>query len=84
MSDGRTEVDRDELGGDPPCWAELVNDHRDGNPPLDPDGAPPAGPYAERAKAHAGALMAVMAKRLFGFTWVAPVPAPATLLRIGP
>lgn len=38
-----------------------------------------AGPYAERAKGHAVVLMTRMAKRLFGFTWAAPVPASAAL-----
>lgn len=34
-----------------------------------------AGPYADHAKGHAATLMAGMAKRLFGFTWDAPVAA---------
>ncbi|HXH58176.1 group III truncated hemoglobin [Iamia sp.] len=34
------------------------------------------GPYAERAKDHAAVLMAGMARRLFGFTWPAPMAAP--------
>lgn len=41
-----------------------------------------SGPHAERAKDHAAVLMAGMARRIFGFTWVPPasavvVPAPA-------
>ena len=35
-----------------------------------------SGPVADRATAHAAALMAGMAKHIFGFTWTAPGTAP--------
>lgn len=41
------------------------------------------GPHADRAKAHAEALMAGMAKHVFGFTWRAPDPAEAATSRVG-
>ncbi len=37
------------------------------------------GPFADRAKSHAAALMAGMAKHLFGFSWTAPDGAGAAL-----
>ena len=39
--------------------------------------------YQDRAKAHAEALMAGMAKHVFGFTWRAPDPAEAATGRVG-